>query len=43
MDAGRELGAAMVGLCIVLDPQAVIVGGHLGRDGSPLVDGIRSP
>jgi predicted NBD/HSP70 family sugar kinase len=40
-DAGREIGAVLASLCNVLNPEAVIVGGELGRAGSPLLDGVR--
>jgi predicted NBD/HSP70 family sugar kinase len=40
-DSGREIGAVLASLCNVLNPEAVVVGGELGRAGSPLLDGVR--
>jgi predicted NBD/HSP70 family sugar kinase/biotin operon repressor len=40
-DAGRQIGAVLSALCNVLNPAAVVVGGELGRPGSPLIDGVR--
>ena len=40
-DAGREIGTVLASLCNVLNPEAVLVGGELGRAGSPLLDGVR--
>jgi predicted NBD/HSP70 family sugar kinase len=40
-DAGREIGAVLASVCNVLNPEAVVVGGELGRAGSPLLDGVR--
>ena len=39
-DAGREIGAALAGVCLALNPDAVIVGGELG-DSASLLDGLR--
>jgi predicted NBD/HSP70 family sugar kinase len=39
-DAGREIGTAIAGTCLALNPDAVIVGGELGGPRSPLLDGI---
>jgi predicted NBD/HSP70 family sugar kinase len=40
-DAGREIGTVIAAQCNVLDPEAVIVGGELSGEGSPLLDGMR--
>ena len=40
-DAGREIGHVLAGLCNVLSPEAVIVGGDLPAGGDQLVSGIR--
>ena len=40
-DAGREIGRVVAGLCNVLSPAGVIVGGDLGVAGDALVNGIR--
>ena len=40
-DAGREIGRVVAGLCNVLSPAGVIVGGDLGVVGEPLLAGIR--
>lgn len=44
-DAGREMGVAIAGLCNLINPERVIVGGLLSRAGSillqPLRDSIR--
>jgi predicted NBD/HSP70 family sugar kinase len=40
-DAGREIGRVLAGLCNILSPAAVIVGGDLGIVGDPLLTGIR--
>ena len=39
-DAGRAVGGALAGLCSVLDPDLVIVGGELGASGNALLEGI---
>jgi predicted NBD/HSP70 family sugar kinase/biotin operon repressor len=39
-DAGREIGRVLAGLCNVLSPEAVIVGGDLSVAGDGLVTGI---
>jgi predicted NBD/HSP70 family sugar kinase len=39
-DAGREIGRVLAGLCNVLSPEAVIVGGDLSVAGDGLVNGI---
>jgi predicted NBD/HSP70 family sugar kinase len=40
-DAGREIGRVVAGLCNVLSPAGVIVGGDLGVVAAPLMTGIR--
>jgi predicted NBD/HSP70 family sugar kinase len=40
-DAGRAVGKALAGICAVLDPRLVVVGGQLAAAGAPLLDGIR--
>jgi predicted NBD/HSP70 family sugar kinase len=40
-DAGRDIGAALAGVCLALNPEAVIVGGELAGTESPLLDGTR--
>jgi predicted NBD/HSP70 family sugar kinase len=39
-DAGRDIGAALAGVCLALNPEAMIVGGELGG-AEPLLDGVR--
>jgi predicted NBD/HSP70 family sugar kinase len=39
-DAGREIGRVVAGLCNVLSPSGVIVGGDLGVIAAPLLSGI---
>jgi len=40
-DAGREIGRVVAGLCNILSPAGVIVGGDLGLAAEPLLAGIR--
>jgi predicted NBD/HSP70 family sugar kinase len=40
-DAGREIGIAVAGLCNLINPERVIVGGLLSRAGDLLLDEIR--
>jgi predicted NBD/HSP70 family sugar kinase len=40
-DAGREIGRVVAGLCNILSPAGVIVGGDLGLATEPLLAGIR--
>jgi predicted NBD/HSP70 family sugar kinase len=40
-DAGRAVGKALAGICAVLDPRMVVVGGRLAAAGAPLLDGVR--
>jgi predicted NBD/HSP70 family sugar kinase len=39
--AGRMIGRVLANLCNALDPQALIIGGELGRVGDPLLAGVR--
>jgi predicted NBD/HSP70 family sugar kinase len=41
-DAGREIGVAIAGLCNLINPERVIVGGLLSRTGDLLLDPIRA-
>lgn len=40
-DAGRDLGAGLAGVCLALNPDALIVGGELGGTDGPLLAGVR--
>ncbi|TDC58742.1 ROK family transcriptional regulator [Actinomadura sp. KC345] len=40
-DAGRMIGRALAGICAMLEPRRVIVGGEVAAVGRPLLDGIR--
>lgn len=40
-DAGRAVGRALAGLCTVLDPRLVIIGGKGAAAGEPLLEGVR--
>jgi predicted NBD/HSP70 family sugar kinase len=40
-DSGLAIGSGIAGICLALNPDAVVVGGELGAPGSPLVDGLR--
>jgi len=40
-DAGRAVGRALAGVCSVLDPRLVIVGGEVAAAGDLVLDGIR--
>lgn len=40
-DAGREIGVAVAGLCNLINPERVIVGGLLSRTGEVLLDPLR--
>ncbi|MBC7630942.1 ROK family transcriptional regulator [Aeromicrobium sp.] len=39
-DAGRAVGTALAGVCTMLDPDLVVVGGRTAGAGKPLIDGI---
>lgn len=41
-EAGRTLGGVLAGLCNLLNPDALIIGGELGATGTPLLDGVAS-
>jgi predicted NBD/HSP70 family sugar kinase len=41
VDAGRTIGRALSGICAVLDPKLVIIGGRIAAAGPPLLDGVR--
>jgi predicted NBD/HSP70 family sugar kinase len=41
-DAGREIGIAVAGLCNLINPERVVVGGLLSRAGDLVLDPIRS-
>jgi predicted NBD/HSP70 family sugar kinase len=41
-DAGRTVGSALAGLCTVLDPRLVIIGGTAADAGDVLVDAVRA-
>jgi predicted NBD/HSP70 family sugar kinase len=41
VDAGRTIGRALSGICAMLDPKLVIVGGKIAAAGPPLLDGVR--
>jgi predicted NBD/HSP70 family sugar kinase len=41
-DAGHTVGTALAGLCTVLDPRLVIVGGAAAEAGDALVDAVRT-
>jgi predicted NBD/HSP70 family sugar kinase len=40
-DAGRAIGAALAGICTVLDPALVIIGGETSEAGAALLDAVR--
>jgi len=39
-DAGRAVGTALAGVCTMLDPDLVVIGGRTAAAGQPLLDGI---
>ena len=41
VDAGRMVGTAVAGLCSVLDPSLIIIGGDVAAAGEVLLDGVR--
>ena len=41
-DAGQAVGEALAGVCTVLDPKMVVIGGKLAASGEPLLAGVRS-
>jgi predicted NBD/HSP70 family sugar kinase/biotin operon repressor len=40
-DAGRAVGRVLAGMCSLLDPGLVVIGGELAPAGEPLLDAIR--
>jgi predicted NBD/HSP70 family sugar kinase len=40
-DAGRALGLQLAGVCNVINPERVVIGGELSAAREPLLDGIR--
>ena len=40
-DAGREIGVAVAGLCNLINPERVIIGGLLSRAGDVLMNPLR--
>ena len=40
-DAGREIGVAVAGLCNLINPERIVVGGLLSRAGDLLLQPIR--
>jgi predicted NBD/HSP70 family sugar kinase len=40
-DAGREIGIAIAGLCNLINPERVVIGGLLSRAGDLVLDPIR--
>ena len=40
-DAGRAVGRALAGICSMLDPGKIVIGGELAVGGRALIDGIR--
>jgi predicted NBD/HSP70 family sugar kinase len=41
-EAGRSLGSVLAGLCDLINPTLLIIGGELGSSGKPLIDGVRA-
>ncbi len=41
-EAGRTLGAVLAGLCDLLNPTVLVIGGELGASGPALIDGVRA-
>jgi predicted NBD/HSP70 family sugar kinase len=40
-DAGRAVGSALAGICVVLNPRMIVVGGNVASASDLLLDGIR--
>jgi predicted NBD/HSP70 family sugar kinase len=40
-DAGRMVGRALVGICAMLEPRLVVIGGEVAAVGRPLLEGVR--
>ena len=41
-EVGRTLGAILAGLCDLLNPTLLVIGGELGTSGTDLIEGIRA-
>ena len=41
-ETGRTLGAVLAGLCDLLNPTVLVIGGELGSSGAALIDGVRA-
>jgi len=41
-ELGRTLGTVLAGLCDLMNPTLLIIGGELGSSGSALIDGVRA-
>lgn len=41
-ETGRTLGTVLAGLCDLINPTLLIIGGELGSSGKPLIDGVRA-
>lgn len=41
-EAGRALGTVLAGLCDLLNPTVLVIGGELGSSGPALIDGVRA-
>ncbi|MCB0912443.1 MAG: ROK family protein [Propionibacteriaceae bacterium] len=41
-ESGRTMGTVLAGLCDLLNPTILIIGGELGASGQPLIDGVRA-
>jgi len=41
-EAGRSLGTVLAGLCDLLNPTLLVIGGELGTSGKSLIDGVRA-
>ena len=41
-ESGRTMGTVLAGLCDLLNPTLLIIGGELGASGQPLIDGVRA-
>ncbi|MGC3995677.1 MAG: ROK family protein [Propionicimonas sp.] len=41
-ETGRTLGAVLAGLCDLINPTVLIIGGELGSSGRSLIDGVRA-
>lgn len=41
-EMGRTLGTVLAGLCDLMNPTLLVIGGELGSSGSALIDGVRA-